>query len=797
RNVVRLFTHAVADYDLGPDDVWTLFHSYSFDVSVWEMWGALAHGGRLVILPHPTTRSPEALLDVLRTEGITVLSQTPTALRNLVNAFNGSGVDPSIFDLRYVFSAGEELTVLPRSGFFPSDEGGDGLGPKLVNMYGITETTIHATHARVRFGADGAISTSIGRPLPDVHILILDRHLQPAPIGTPGEMFIGGPALARGYLNNPQLTDERFIDNPHRPGHRLYRSGDLGLYQPDGCIRYLGRKDRQIKVHGYRIEPAEIENALRAVTGIADALVTIHQTPQGPRLTAYLIPAPHHPPQRQTIVSALRQTLPSYMTPTHYYTVPALPTTTNSKTDHHQLHATGTPLTTEHTPTTPTTPTQHHLLTTWTNLLNTPCTDPAANFFELGGNSITALQAVVVANEAGMPLKVADLYVSPTVTELAEMVDRRLEAGEEPRGEDGREESALADADARLDPSLEFQPTGPTPLGPEHILLTGATGFLGGYLLAELLRSTVATVHCLVRAEDVRTGLDRVAEALKKADLTVDSNRIRVVLGDLSAEGLGIDADTAIGLATQVDTVVHAAATVHGARPYATLRLVNVHGTAALLGFAAKCARPVAFHHISSDSAARPWQSGYGLSKLVAERLVLAAGDRGLSVAVHRLGRVSASASTGRWQDGDFASMVIRGSIELGLFPNPEELPIERWSPVDELVSLLAAHVMNGVAATPALRYVVGELVSYRDVLEWVGSSGIELEITPLADWRQAVKKNPANPAFGILAWLTEGNPKAPRSERRGEAEIHRILLNAKIDANTFQRYLASVLVGS
>ncbi|WP_030575170.1 SDR family oxidoreductase, partial [Streptomyces cyaneofuscatus] len=430
------------------------------------------------------------------------------------------------------------------------------------------------------------------------------------------------------------------------------------------------------------------------------------------------------------------------------------------------------------------------LLAIWSTLLDTPCTDPTANFFELGGDSITALRAVAMAAGDGLPFRLADLYVAPTAAELADLVGRRL-AEDYPAEEDHSAEFSLAEADGQLDPDLVFRPVSPALDGPQEILLTGVTGFLGGHLLAELLRSTGARVHCLVRAADETAGLARVEAALATAGATADSVRIGIILGDLADERLGLAPETAAELAGRVDTVVHVAAAVNGALSYAALRQVNVLGTEALLAFVASCARPVTFHHISSDSAARPWQSGYGLSKLVAERLVLAAGERGLRVLVHRLGRISAATGTGRWQEADFASMVIRGSIDFGRFPDPDEMPVERWSPVDELVRLLAGQVRDGVPTGPALRYVVGELVSFGDVADWIRAAGIRLDIVSLAEWRQELRDSPENPAFGIYPWLADAPSVAPRKEVRVE-EAYRVPLGATVDASSLHRYLAS-----
>ena len=260
-NVVRLLSTAQEHYAFDETDVWSMFHSYAFDVSVFEMWGALLHGGRLVVVPGEVTRSPEDFLDVLAEQGVTVLSQTPTAFRALVSA--AADGDPRIgrLALRHVVFAGERLEF-PE--LVPWVERLGLRAPVLVNMYGITETTVHTTFHEVAAGdLERSAGNPIGRPLSDLRVHLLDGRGELVPIGVPGEIHVGGPGVARGYLNRPELTAERFVPDPFGPpGARLYRSGDLARRRPDGSLEFLGRIDHQVKIRGYRIELGEIEAVL-------------------------------------------------------------------------------------------------------------------------------------------------------------------------------------------------------------------------------------------------------------------------------------------------------------------------------------------------------------------------------------------------------------------------------------------------------------------------------------------------------------------------------------------------------
>ncbi len=247
-NVVRLLTATEAWFHFDPNDVWTLFHSCAFDFSVWELWGTLCYGGRLVVVPFGVSRSPETFYRLLCETGVTVLNQTPSAFRQLIRAEESLGQSPALA-LRYVIFGGEALDLKTLKPWF--DRHGDER-PQLVNMYGITETTVHVTYRPLR-ATDVAKSSVIGVPIPDLQVYLLDEHQQPVAAGQPGEICVGGAGLSRGYLNRPELTAQKFVPNPfsQQPDARLYRSGDSGRYLPDGDLEYLGRIDQQSK-SGFR-----------------------------------------------------------------------------------------------------------------------------------------------------------------------------------------------------------------------------------------------------------------------------------------------------------------------------------------------------------------------------------------------------------------------------------------------------------------------------------------------------------------------------------------------------------------
>ena len=271
-NVTRLFSSTRPWFQFDSGDVRTLFHSYAFDFSVWEMWGALLHGGRLVIVPRWVSRSPELFYELLAANRVTVLNQTPSAFRQLIQAEQSSTKSQDLA-FRVVILGGEPLHVQNLRPWFNRHED---QSPRLVNMYGITETTVHVTYRPIEAeDVPDPMGSRVGKRIPDLEIYILDQYRNLAPVGVPGEIFIGGAGVARGYLNRRELTADRFVPNPFggKLGSRLYRTGDLACYLPDGNIEFFGRMDHQVKIRGFRIELGEIESVLGQHPAVREAVV--------------------------------------------------------------------------------------------------------------------------------------------------------------------------------------------------------------------------------------------------------------------------------------------------------------------------------------------------------------------------------------------------------------------------------------------------------------------------------------------------------------------------------------------
>ncbi|MEW6304922.1 MAG: amino acid adenylation domain-containing protein [Verrucomicrobiota bacterium] len=419
RNVARLFEATRDWFHFDQHDVWTLFHSYAFDFSVWEMWGALLHGGRLVVVPHLVSRSPEAFLELLGRERVTVLNQTPSAFRQLAAAEQRkTATDAAPGSLRFVIFGGEALEMQSLKPWF--ERHGD-QRPQLVNMYGITETTVHVTYRPLR--KDDVNSGSvIGRQIPDLELYILDKAGQPAPIGVPGEIHVGGSGVARGYLNRPELTSEKFIANPFSQDAkgRLYRTGDLARFLPNGDIEYLGRIDDQIKIRGFRIEPGEIESELCRHRSVREAVVVAREeNREDKRLIAYLTTRTHQPPVDE-LRGFLASRLPDYMIPSAFVFLDKFPLTNNGKVDRRALPAPIYDRRNGHKSSlAPRTKVEKTIAGIWRDVLGVKDVGLEDNFFEMGGHSLLLVQVHDRLRTAlGRDVPLTKLFQHPTITGL-------------------------------------------------------------------------------------------------------------------------------------------------------------------------------------------------------------------------------------------------------------------------------------------------------------------------------------------------------------------------------------------
>ncbi|MDP9901728.1 non-ribosomal peptide synthetase [Variovorax ginsengisoli] len=437
RNVTRLLDATESWFHFGPEDVWTMFHSYAFDFSVWEVFGALCTGGKMVIVPFWVSRSPEDFLQLLQAQKVTVLNQTPSAFGQLASL-------PQTYQerlaLRVVIFGGEALDPQRLRQWI--EHHGDE-SPQLVNMYGITETTVHVTYRRITAADIGRPRSPVGVAIADLGMRVLDAQLNLVPIGVAGELHVSGEGLARGYLNRAALTAERFVADPFDDkGGRLYRTGDLVRWNADGQLEYLGRIDHQVKVRGFRIELGEIEAQLLAQAEVREAAVVANEGPAGASLVGYVSAHAGHAIDIAELKAKLGQALPDYMMPSSIVVLDGLPLNANGKVDRKALPA--AEFTSERAYEAPEGQVEEKLAAIWAEVLGVARVGRNDNFFELGGHSLLVVQFVVrVQGVARGQLTIRDVFQHPTLVAQAALL-----AGTH---QEGATDQALSEIDSLLD----------------------------------------------------------------------------------------------------------------------------------------------------------------------------------------------------------------------------------------------------------------------------------------------------------------------------------------------------------
>ncbi|MGD2087798.1 MAG: amino acid adenylation domain-containing protein [Candidatus Aminicenantes bacterium] len=417
RNVVRLMVNDKYLFDFNHRDVWTMFHSFCFDFSVWEMYGALLYGGKLVIIPKITTRAPGKYLEVLKKEKVTILNQTPSAFYGLITE---ELKDPGKnLYLRYIIFGGEALLPVKLKEWqekYPKT--------RLINMYGITETTVHATFKEISAADIDVNVNTIGKPIPTLCTYIMDPHLKLLPPGVAGEICVGGVGVARGYLNQQQLTKEKFIDNPYKSGERLYRSGDLGRLMTNGEIAYMGRIDHQVKIRGFRIELEEIESQLLKYNEIKEVVVTAGENQSGDKyLGAYIVTG------KEITISQIKEylsrQLPHYMIPLYFVRLEKIPLTPNGKVNREKLPTPSVNIINMDTYAPPKNDMEAQLVEIWKRVLKLEHLGVKDNFFNVGGDSIKAIKLINSINQQlHTNTRINDLYLNETIEKLSAIINK-------------------------------------------------------------------------------------------------------------------------------------------------------------------------------------------------------------------------------------------------------------------------------------------------------------------------------------------------------------------------------------
>ncbi|MFE1412136.1 amino acid adenylation domain-containing protein [Streptomyces sp. NPDC058746] len=764
------------------------FAPMGFDVFFQELFATWAAGGTLVLAGDDVRRDPALLLALAAGQRVDRLFLPFVALQQLADHAAAAGLGCPVAE---VITSGEQLHVTPAVRAFFA-----GTGASLDNQYGPSETHVVTAHRLTGDPADWPARPPVGRPVQNARVEILDRAGRPVPQGAPGEIWVGGTPVALGYPGNPEQTGLRFRPDPRVRGGLRYRTGDLGRFGRDGLIEFLGRDDDQVKIRGHRVEPGEVESALRALPGIAQAAVTVVPGPAGPRLHAHFVPGPGASgPGPREVRTALAEVLPGYCVPSRVLAHTAFPRTATGKLDRLALDRTLPPAAPAAPAAPPASAAGRIVARAWQEVLGRPPAGPDENFFETGGDSLLAVRLVLALRAAtGEALPAHTVFGSPTPGALA----ARLDGAGAPDGEaPGLSADAVLPADIRPAGTVEAWTA-----DPRLLLLTGATGFLGSHLLYELLTRTAARVHCLVRAADPESARARVLGSLTAHRLwrPAFAGRVHAVPADLAAPGLGLAPELFDELARTADAVYHCGASVNLAHSYARLKAANVDGTAELLRLAARH-RTVPLHHISTVGVLAPepgsgpvvhpddplpgpglLRHGYAQSKWAAEKLVAQAAGRGLPVTVHRPTRIAADTATGICQPADYFWLLLKACAEAGLAPTEGpggELAFD-LVPVDHVRAVVVALTRRPDTVGRTFHIAADHRLRLDTAVGWLRGLGHDITGTTAAAWAARIEDRGLPTGLALLATVRDG---AGETALRYEVSPTRALLPGHVPA--------------
>ncbi|HBK24338.1 MAG TPA: non-ribosomal peptide synthetase, partial [Planktothrix sp. UBA10369] len=770
-------------YNLTEQDRVLQFASFTFDVAAEEIFPTLLSGASLILRPKilfPTLRD---FTQFIQQKSLTIINLPATYWHEWVLDLFHSKI-PLAKSLRLVITGSEEvlserLTLWQK---IVANHQRDDL--IWLNAYGPTEATITTTlfNPNLKNQKTQIHSVSIGKPINNTQVYICDRHLQQLPIGIPGELLIGGLGLAKGYLNREDLTTEKFITHAFNGSQtvRLYKTGDLARYLPDGNIEFLGRIDNQVKIRGFRIEIGEIEAVLAEYPDIqANAVIVREDEPNNKQLVAYIVPELPSI-EIQKLRGFLKEKLPNYMIPSFFVELKELPLTSSGKIDRNALPM---PIKNDQNQTLipPRTPTEKIVADIWQEVLGLRTINIFDNFFDLGGHSLKAAQVISRLREKlliNIPLNY--LFAEPTIAGLATCLNNHLAQtlpDDFDKAQTPNWQTEIILDDAIQPPNQDYQFTA----NPVNILLTGVTGFLGIHLLAEILDKTKANIYCLIRSNHLEAAQAKINDKLKTFQLGNEhqSQRIIPVIGDLSQKYLGLCEPDFLELAEKIDVIYHNGAWVNALYPYSVLKPANVLGTEEILRLAClNKVKPVHFiSTISVFSAAyaqgnliqesdplginHGLNAGYTQSKWVAEKLILAARQRGLPITIFRASRIIGHSKTGICNTQDLFCRMIKGCIQLGMVPDFGDSS-EDLTPVDYVSAVIVHLARQETSLGKAFHLLNCHPTPNNNLFNSIREMGYPLESISFEKWRSHLaehcKINKDNVLAPVLSNFSDDN---------------------------------------
>lgn len=780
-------------FSVGPADRVLAVSSLSFDLSVYDIFGLLSAGGALVIPDYRKGHDPVHWRELIAQHHVTLWNSAPQLMRMLMDSFYVEEKDTAA--LRTVFLSGDFIPLdLPdriRKRYTQAE---------VISLGGATEVSIWSIYHPVKAVDPGWTSIPYGRPLPNQTVWVYDQALRPCPDFVTGRIFIGGMGLAKGYWQDAEKTASRFIVHPES-GERLYDTSDLGRYAPDGTILILGRDDGQVKIRGHRVELGEIETVLCQHPEIRQAVVLpTAGSSENRQLAAYVeltgdeitalghtenMPAADPEASRvhrlhvQAVKDYLADRLPEYMVPRYVVQVDHIPVSANGKIDYR-----GLPVISEEAMESmrdwvaPRNEVEQTIFDAWSRVIVGCEIGVTDNFFELGGDSILATQIVREIN-AAMPafnLEIHELFENITIESLAALFQSRsvscpqhaIPGSDDMLRMDGASspeyEAIISDYRAAVDSfgSLDFNQDQKGPAAsPQAVLITGATGWLGVHVLAELLAHTPAEIHCLVRSRNEADGHRRLLESMRQHGIVIDpawQDRVKPVCGDLSRPQLGMGLPDWRRISSTVDSIYHLGASVNVLVDYSTHRKVNVNALVSIVRLAvehhikpvffsspmAVCRRykdgrllvlPGESSHADPDGLL----TGYSQSKWAAEQILLAAAQRGLPVKIYRTSHALPSTRSGKAKKNDTYDSILKAAYAAGIVPDWTDSRLY-GVPVDTLGRLIVDNSLDSDGYRGVIHIENQDPLSLKSIIEILlqekqGGNG-DAMCVPVDEWK-------------------------------------------------------------
>lgn len=769
-------------FGIGEGDNFSVCSGIAHDPLQRDIFTPLFFGAKIFIPTQEDIVQPGRLSRWMCEHSITVTCMTPALGQILTTIDNPSF---TIDTLRNAFFVGDALIkrdVNRLKRLCPNS--------RCINMYGSTETQRSVGYFEVPSSEIVETMTEVmpaGIGMKGCDLILLNEANQLAGVGEVAEIYVRGHHLSLGYVGLEDQTKEKFLSNPFSriQGDRMYRTGDLGRYTTSGILQCFGRADDQVKIRGFRIEIGEINATLSLHKNVKENVTIVREdVPGDKKLVAYVVPSgldekEFEPSElSKELRSFLDSKLPSYMVPSHIVIIQTMPLTPNGKINRQALpkvEASNIP----NKPIRALTVVEDKLMRIWSRVLGLDVASPDDNFFEIGGHSILATRLTLeIAKEFSLNIPLKILFVAPTVTLMAKQIDSILTGNKVSSHEAVLDLNKEAELFTIPVPEKSLIDTYKKVENPQNFFLTGATGFLGAFLLSELLNSTTATIHCLVRSDNSIKGKERLIRNLTNHLIWNEDfiDRVVAVVGDLSKPNFGIETEIYNNLLESVDAVVHNGAHVHWLQPYEKLKETNVLGTIEALKFCSeKRLKPL--HYVSTTSVyddeynknnvvvketdlLEKWQGldgGYPQSKWVAEKIVQIAREKGTPCNIYRPGYVTGHSSIGVWNTDDFLCRLIKGCIELKAAPILKNASLD-MAAVD-FVTKTIVHLTLNTEENKSYNVTNSNEYSFEQLFDGIRSFGYELEDVPYEEWRNRLVeacKTGDNTLSPMITFFTE-----------------------------------------